>query len=119
MTTAQLSQQEKWFERGTQGLSAALVVAIAYAAAKAVWMPWNAPAVPVLETKTTVSRSTSASSIDPRQIASWDLFGKNVPVAAPQAAQQAVLNAPETKLQLELKGVSVSVRDKESTAIIA
>lgn len=119
MTTAQVSQQEKWFERGTQVSSVALVIAIAYALAKAIWMPWNAPPVPVLDSKTTVNRAASSSSVDPHQIGGWDLFGKNAPVAQAAAAQQAVLNAPETKLQLELKGVSVSIHDKESTAIIA
>lgn len=119
MTTTEVSQQQKWFERGTQASSMVLVVAIAYAVAKMIWMPWNAPVVPMLDAKATVSRPTSTSNIDTHQIGRWDLFGKNTPLTQAPASQQAVINAPETKLQLELKGVSVSVKDKESTAIIS
>lgn len=57
------------------------------------------------------------SRINEEQIAQWHMFG--VPGAAPAVKKASPVNAPETRLNLTLKGVFSSPEQKSSRAIVA
>ena len=104
-------------------VSALLIVAIAWQAAKLTWAlipdaPANAPS-PVASPIAPEQSARATQAIDITRIMDSDLFGEvsSGPVAAPAVS---VLEAPETTLNLQLKAtVSDSVENRRGAAIIA
>ncbi|OZG74026.1 general secretion pathway protein GspC [Hahella sp. CCB-MM4] len=94
-----------------------LIATVAWQSAKLTWLIWEgAPNAVVLASGGTAKSSTGGTSA-PGNYLSWNLFGKA------EAKQEQVslkqVEAPETKLRLDLYGVVVGVEGKQSGAIIA
>jgi len=93
-----------------------LVGVVAWQAAKLTWLVWGGGASVI------VIKSTGGATINaapkPGNYVSWNLFGKLEKKPFEVKSMQQV-NAPETKLRLELYGVVVATGESQSGAIIA
>ncbi len=103
-------------------LSIGLVLILAWLAAGLTWQLLPVPAQPAAGPATRppslnspAASSESSPNEDINRLIGYHLFG--VPNAAPQAA--AVVDAPETRLNLVLRGVAASAEQDQSRAIIA
>ncbi|HBY48280.1 MAG TPA: hypothetical protein DEH09_02975, partial [Alcanivorax sp.] len=102
-------------------LALLLVVFLAYVIARTVWMLWYGPPDSVPESdlqQVAVAGSRQGQSgISSSQVQSWNLFG--VYQAEPGAVDDRPVDAPDTRLSLELLGL-FQTRDRDkSSAIIA
>lgn len=95
-----------------QAASVVLVIAIAHQAAGLTWQVF-APA-PTGGTATTTAGGDSARTVDPESIVSRHLFGRG---DAP--ASVADIQAPDTNLNLTLKGIAAAEERSRSRALIA
>lgn len=99
-------------ERAPFVLSMVLVVAIAYIAASLAWSV-VAPQAPVAAMPA-ASAQPAQPPADPERIASRSLFGRADSVAAP-----AAVDAPDTRLNLTLRGIAASGSAAFARAVIA
>lgn len=98
-----------------------LVVFLAYLIARTVWMLWYGPrdSLPEsgLQQVAVAGAQNSNSAVSASQVQSWNLFG--VYQAEPVRRDDRPIDAPDTRLSLELLGI-FQTRDREkSSAIIA
>ncbi len=119
---------ERWAKAANRHLppavSAALVLALAWQAARLTWalipgLPADAPP-PIVNPIAPEQSARAAQSIDINRIMDSDFFGEvsSEPVAAP--APVSVLEAPETTLNLQLKAtVAEPLENRRGAAIIA
>jgi len=112
---------EQWFTAINRylppGVTAVLVIAIAYQLATLTWtlVPGSAP-VPAPAARN-VDAGGAAPSTDYTVLTSSHLFGKAADQPQPVAA--AVIDAPETTLSLTLKGILAKEEDTSGGAIIS
>jgi len=102
-------------------LALLLVVFLAYLIARTVWMLWYGPrdALPEsdLQQVAVAGDQSDGAGVSASQVQSWNLFG--VYQAEPSAQGDRPVDAPDTRLSLELLGL-FQTRDRErSSAIIA
>ncbi|WP_020406641.1 type II secretion system protein N [Hahella ganghwensis] len=95
-----------------------LVAAVAWQAAKLTWLFWEGAPQAIVLPSGAVKGSTSDGLSAPGNYLSWNLFGKAKIKQADKATLKQV-DAPETKLRLDLYGVVVGLTDNQSGAIIA
>ncbi len=117
------TQTNPWVKKGSALACAILVVAIAYVLIRIVYLfldssVGTAPSVYGASSNIGVPTSSGGSKVDTSAIALWNLFGKEG--EQPAAAQQTQnVDAPETRLALELQAVFVSPQEDRSSAMIA
>ena len=119
------TQTNPWVKKGSAIACAILVVAIAYVLVRIVYLfvdssVGSAPSVYGGGSSIGVPSSAGSgnSKVDTSAIALWNLFGKEG--EQPSQAQQAKnVDAPETRLALELQAVFVSPNEERSSAMIA
>lgn len=111
---------------GARLLTLALVLLVIYQLARLTWQLIPAPPVPEAGGRTpteAVARTPAASAPDrPRagQIAEWHLFGRADPGTAPGGGGRAApIDAPETRLNLTLRGLYATEDPARARAIIA
>ncbi len=97
----------------------ALAAACGLLLAKMIWLmvpqpAWQPPPAPA----TTVTSKATDHAVDIQAIANANLFGRAAPKQV-EATQQQVVDAPDTRLPLTLKGIFASELDGESRALIA
>ena len=100
-------------------LTAALVVAVAYSAAHLVWQLVPAPdqgAAPPAPTPGRTMTGEADAGDSPEAIARWHLFGQAEPLDQERTER---IDAPETRLNLQLRGVFFSPNSERAQAIIA
>ena len=106
-----------------QGVSALLVLALAYQLADITWTlipgeTTDAPP-PVVSTSTSPASSTGPGGLDMSTTINGHLFGE-ASQAAPAPVAQDIVDAPDTTLSLQLKGTTSDPADsKRGSAIIA
>lgn len=114
LTLASTEQLHAW---GPKLVSAALVVVIAYMLTQLIWLltaDVNISAVPAMTDNATQAHSTQSQAIKySNNVATYHLFGTTD--VQPEAE---VIDAPETKLNLNLLGI-LSIGEKNGLAIIA
>lgn len=102
-------------------LIAGFVLAIGYSLAEITWLALDDRSdvgIPRHVKPLLSSKTTAVDDFYGREIAEWDLFG--VATATKKATDEKVeLTAPDTRLQLALKGVYVAPSAEKSSAIIA
>lgn len=100
-------------------VTAMLVVAVAYSAAHVVWQLVPAPDQGTAP-QATMPERTSAGATDegnsPEAIARWHLFGQAAPL---DQERDERIDAPETRLNLQLRGVFYSPDSARAQAIIS
>ncbi|MCB1837051.1 MAG: hypothetical protein KDH99_05470 [Alcanivoracaceae bacterium] len=121
MSAVQWQINEKWQKWLRSLVSLALVVWLAALLADTVWLFYSGPAVPVrLDRDMPVldagSAQRDASGVTPEQLAQWQLFG---PIDAAPMTASGPVDAPETRLRLELLGVFENADREKASAIIA
>lgn len=110
-------QLQPWLKRGPALANLLLALAIGLACARLFWLAWPVERAGVGEIAASADAPDPAPAVDVDAIAATDLFG--VP-AASTAATDAVIEAPETRLNLTLTGIVASVdAGGESRALIA
>lgn len=118
------AQLNPWLSRGNALACAALVVAIAFVLVRAVYLFLDdaagstAPSVYGAVSSSTPQTGVSGRRVETSALALLHLFGEEGKPAAAQTVPQDV-NAPKTRLSLELQGVFVSADEDQSTAMIA
>lgn len=121
MSAVQWQINEKW-QKWLRGLvSLALVVWLAALLADTVWLFYSGPTVPVrLDRDMPVldagTAQRDASGVTPEQLAQWQVFG---PIDAAPSTASGPVDAPETRLRLELLGVFENSDREKASAIIA
>jgi len=120
--TARLAslQPQLWLNRATPWVTLALILLVAHAMATLTWRALT-PA-PALTVDAPASRDSAPAPVRRAQsglgqVAALHLFG--VAGEAPVASEQAPIDAPETQLKLQLRGVFASDIKALSLAIIA
>ena len=110
-------------ERGVEHLvplvNGVLVLALAYSFAQLTWTLWPAPVIvdrPALPASSPQATNTTNAPLAAGDIVNWHLFGKPEAAGSPQAAPET---APETPLNLSLRGVAASDDPTSAWAIIA
>jgi general secretion pathway protein C len=102
-------------------VSLVLCVAIAWYAARLVWLlvpaPTPAPWSPPAPTEATAARPSGGDAAAYAAIVNAHLFG--MPSASPDAGALNADNAPETQLALQLRGVVAAADDRFAHAIVA
>ena len=98
-------------------VSLVLAACIGLLAAKIVWLLAPAPVWQPPPAPNNTAQRSNAQTVDVRALVAAHLFGK-ADVAAPNAEPDPV-DAPDTTLNLELKGIFASKLDGESRALIA
>lgn len=99
-------------------VSLVLAAAIGLVAAKIVWLLVPAPAwQPAPPAPNTTTQRSSTQAVDVRALVAAHLFGEAAPEVA--NAQPDPVDAPDTTLNLVLKGIFASQLDGESRALIA
>lgn len=121
MSAVQWQINEKWQKWLRSLVSLALVVWLAALLADTVWLFYSGPAVPVrLDRDMPVldagSAQRDASGVTPEQLAQWQLFG---PIDAAPTTASGPVDAPETRLRLELLGVFENTDREKASAIVA
>lgn len=116
------TQLNPWVSRANALTCAGLAVAIAYVLVRIVYLFVDSSAGNLPPAVYGVS-SGPASSVQERRvdagaIALWHLFGEEGVKPVVQAQNQEV-NAPPTRLNLELQGVFVAPKEEDSTAMIS
>jgi general secretion pathway protein C len=94
-----------------------LVVWLAWLLADAVWLAWKGPGMPSLSPDReviTVNTNDQGAALSVARVRQWQVFGPVDPVAA-----SAPIEAPETRLRLELLGVFQHPDPEKAGAIIA
>lgn len=119
-----MTKTEQWLQKGLGVTAIILVLASSYAFARITWLliaPESAlPAgeAPMVATGIT-SRGPQQQIADLRSIKRWALFGAQTrQTSKRRATPEPTIKAPETKLNLDLKGVFVADVPENSTAII-
>lgn len=121
---SEAAQLNPWLSRGNAFACAALVVAIAYVLVRTVYLFLDdaagsaPPSVYGSVSQTTPQPGATSRRIDAGALALLHLFGEEGAKPAAQVAPQDV-NAPKTRLSLELQGVFVSEDENKSTAMIS
>lgn len=121
---SEAAQLNPWVSRANALACATLVVSIAYVLVKSVYLFLDEAAgstAPVVfgASASGVSPSSAGSRrVDASALALLHLFGEEGAKPVAQAAPQEV-EAPKTRLSLELQGVFVSEDDKKSSAMIS
>lgn len=120
--TAQLAsfQPQVWLNRATPWVTLVLVLLLAHALAALTWRVVG-PTAPIISAQP-ASRDTAAAPVRRgqsglRQVADLHLFG--IAGQTPVAEEQAPIDAPETQLKLQLRGVFASDIKALALAIIA
>lgn len=112
-----LQRSEALRQRLALPVIAFLVIAVAYTAARLTWEVLPAPTgdamAPPTEPATDTAQEGAGRSLE--TIADWSLFGE----AAPTEHDEERIEAPETQLALELKGVFYSPDADRASAIIS
>lgn len=100
-------------------LTLVLLVLVVYQLARLTWMLMPAPPQEQVQPVTATTPSTSAdqSRVDASRIAGWHLFGQAA--QTPSQQKNVPIDAPETRLNLILRGVFSSDDDQRARAIIA
>jgi general secretion pathway protein C len=106
-----------YVEKSFQVIIVLLVMALAYQLAQLTLTSLNN--LPLAETKIEqVEESTKKAELpDIQRMLEWHIFGEFGKVVVDDMASAA--DAPETKLDFELQGVSVSLKEEHSSAIIS
>ncbi|MEJ2686042.1 MAG: type II secretion system protein GspC [Gammaproteobacteria bacterium] len=108
--------QGRGVERFAGAVNLLLVLWAAYLLAQLTWRVVPAPATPEPRTRVQASVIAGAKTTQAAPIAQWHLFGE---AAASAAASSQPINAPETHLNLVLRGVLSSSDVAHARAIIA
>ncbi|MDY6920127.1 MAG: type II secretion system protein N [Pseudomonadota bacterium] len=113
---------EPWLKRATAAGCALLVIATAFVLVKLVYLfvdtsVGTAPALYNPQARPFQPRG-SVEQVNTAVIARWSLFGKEGQKPQP-VAQQEDVNAPKTRLSLELQAVFVAPVEERSSAMIA
>lgn len=122
----QLSQVIDWLQGPRAELAARLValllgIWVLYRMASLVWLVVPAPPVPELPAEATPAAAapdTRRQRLDIAEVVNWHLFGTPATTAT-QAAPGTPIDAPDTRLNLVLRGVLSSDDPEEARAIIA
>ena len=121
---SEAAQLNPWVTRANALACAALVVAIAYVLVKAIYLFVDdaagtaAPVVYGTAPQNTGNAATGGRRVDASAWALMHLFGEEGAKPVQQAAPKDV-NAPKTRLSLELQGVFVAADENKSTAMIS
>lgn len=121
---SEAAQLNPWVSRANALACAALAVAIAYVMVKAVYLFLDdaagsvAPVVYGTAPQAGGAQAGSGRRVDASALALMHLFGEEGAKPVQQAAPKDV-NAPKTRLSLELQGVFVSADENKSTAMIS
>lgn len=106
-------------EQAARWVAVLLGVWVLYRSALLVWALVPAPELPAPPPPTVAAdRPAAAARPDVRRVAVWHLFG-SAPQAAAAVGSTAPIDAPETRLNLVLRGVLSSDDPEEARAIIA
>lgn len=114
MSFKSLPSTELWMTWLPRIMSVALVVAIAFAVAQIVWLFTVAPQTPKAE----IGNIVPAQAPAPNQAAQYASQIANLHLFGAADIQAAEIVAPETKLNLELRGI-FAVGEKDGLAMIA
>lgn len=122
----QLSQAIDWLQGPRAELAARLValllgVWVLYRMATLVWLMVPAPPVPEIPaeaTPATPAAETRRERLDIAEVVNWHLFGASA-ASAPVATPGTPIDAPDTRLNLVLRGVLSSDDPVQARAIIA
>lgn len=101
---------DPWSGRLVFLVSVLLVLLLGYQLAQLTWRAVAPPEVSVASSGT----ATAAAQVDPSRIAARNLFGRADAGSAP-----VVVDAPDTQLNLTLRGIAAADRDEYSRALIA
>jgi general secretion pathway protein C len=118
---ARKGNQQKWARWSRVILALLLVLLLAYVIAQTVWMLWYGPNDPLPESRlqqiAVATGQRTDQALSQSQVEDWHLFGAYQ--QEPQNNENRPVDAPDTRLQLELLGL-FQTRDREkSSAIIA
>lgn len=94
-----------------------LIVLIALSAARMFWLLWPAGKAELRPATTSTDTGTRDASVDIDTIASAHLFGEQA-VTDAATQQREIINAPETRLNLELTGIVADTADRRSRALV-
>lgn len=123
----QLSQVIDWMQGPRAELAARLValllgIWVLYRMASLVWLVVPAPPVAEIPADATPAAAPASAARRPRldiaEVVNWHLFGAQA-ATAPAAAPGGPIDAPDTRLNLVLRGVLSSEDPEEARAIIA
>lgn len=118
---ARRGNQQKWARWVRVILALLLVLLLAYVLAQTIWLLWYGPNDPLpesrLQTVNVATGQAGGRELSQSQVESWHLFG--VYQQEPENNKDRLVDAPDTRLQLELLGL-FQTRDRgKSSAIIA
>lgn len=117
-----LKSSDTWLGVTRYGLALGLLVWLAFLLADTVWLVWKGPSAPIPEDPSletvSVSGERSETLLTHNQVRDWALFGAYEPVAR-KDTQSGPVDAPETRLRLELLGVFQTGDSASAGAIIA
>ena len=114
---SRLHKAENQLRRIAPIVNLLLVVAIAWTAAKLFWALWPQPeGLPTLPPPRASGSGVSSAGVNINALVTAHLFGQP---KTEQAVEQRPVNAPETRLNLTLKGVFHYSDERDSRAIIA
>lgn len=126
MTAIQLNQVIDWLqgpraEQTARGVALVLGVWLLYRMATLVWQFVPAPELPEPPAEAVATTPTAAARprLNITEIVDWHLFGTSTAPASAAGGGTAPIDAPETQLNLILRGVLSSDDPKEAHAIIA
>lgn len=126
MAAMQLNQVIDWLqgpraEQTARGVALVLGVWLLYRMATLVWQIVPAPELPEppAEAVSAVSGAAERPRLNVTEVVNWHLFGASTAPAPTAGGETAPIDAPETRLNLVLRGVLSSDDPKEARAIIA
>lgn len=102
---------DPWQGRLVFVVSLLLVLLLGYLLAQ---LTWRIVAPPAATGTSSAPAASAPARVDPGQIAARNLFGRADPTAAP-----VIVDAPDTQLNLTLRGIAAASRDEASRALIA
>lgn len=115
--SSSLRSGQFWARAGRSLVALLLVLWLAWLLADAIWLAWKGPSMPALSDDKVVlaaSNTNTSAALSVARVRQWQIFGP-----AEAVASDGPVEAPETRLRLELLGVFQHPDPAQAGAIIA